>query len=476
MSSRLATTLVFGTSFCVLVLEILAGRLLAPVVGVSLETFTGIIGTVLAGIALGNAVGGRLADRGDADRLLGPALLLGGVLAWAAPLIVTTVGPVPSADPVVIVFLSAISFFAPAAVLSTVPPMVAKLRLDDLEETGRVVGSLSAAGTVGALVGTFLTGFVLVAVAPTRTIIAVIGLVLVVGGLTLTGARRLARNPAAAVLVVALGAGAATVSGPCDAETGYACVQIVADPARPDGRSLVLNGLRNSYVDLADPTHLEFRYMRVFADVTAALPEGGLDALHIGGAGLTFPGYLAAVRPGTASTVLEIDGELVTIANAELGHEAVRDVRLVVGDARLSILDEPDGRYDVVVGDAFTGLTVPWHLTTIEFVAELERVLAPDGIVVVNLVDGGDVSFARAELATFGAHFGHVTLVVPPGGIAEDEGRNLLLIAGRRPLPPIEIDSRDGRLLDEAETAALIAGATPLRDDFAPVDQLRFGP
>ena len=70
-----------------------------------------------------------------------------------------------------------------------------------------------------------------------------------------------------------------------------------------------------------DPTYLEFRYMRVFADVTATLPDGPLDTLHIGGAGLTFPRYLGAVRPATTSTVLEIDGQLAQIAEAELGYE-----------------------------------------------------------------------------------------------------------------------------------------------------------
>ena len=478
MSSRLATALVFGTSFAILVLEILAGRLLAPIVGVSLETFTGIIGTVLAGIALGNAVGGRVADSGDPGRLVGPALLVGGALAWLAPIIIASVGPVPSADPVVIVFLSAISFFAPAAVLSSIPPMVAKLRLDDLGETGRVVGSLSAAGTAGALAGTFATGFVFVALAPTRSIIAAVGLVLVVAGLALTGWRRLAANPFAAVLLVGAGLGSVAISGPCDTETAYACVQVVreTDRDRPGGRSLVLNGLRNSYVDLDDPAHLEFRYMRLFADVVAAIPAGPVDALHVGGAGLTFPRYLGTVRPGSTATVLEIDGGLLAVAEDELGFRPTPDIDVVVGDARLSIADLDDDRFDLIVGDAFTGLTVPWHLTTIEFVAELDRVLDADGVVVLNLVDGGDAGFARAELATFATRFDHVGLIAPPDGIPADRGRNLILVAAHSPIPALEIDERDGSLLHADETAALIDGVEPLRDDFAPVDQLRLGP
>ena len=88
-----ATIVVFGTSAAVLVLEIIAGRLMAPYVGISLETFTGIIGTVLAGIAVGAAVGRRLADRRDPRTLIGPALIVGGALAWLSVPIVTGLGP-----------------------------------------------------------------------------------------------------------------------------------------------------------------------------------------------------------------------------------------------------------------------------------------------------------------------------------------------------------------------------------------------
>ncbi|MDH3679665.1 MAG: fused MFS/spermidine synthase [Acidimicrobiia bacterium] len=468
--------LVFGTSFCVLVLEILAGRLLAPLIGVSLETFTGIIGTVLAGIAVGNAAGGRLADRLDPGRLIGPTVLLGGLLSWLAPVLVTGVGPVGRSDPVTIVFLAVITFFAPAAVLSAITPMVAKLRLRDLGATGTVVGSLSAAGTAGALAGTFLTGFVLVAAFPTRRIIFVIGLVLVVVGTVLTGWNRVRANLTAAVLIGPVGLAALALPGPCDLETAYACVEIVPDRGRPTGRSLVLNGLRNSYVDLADPTYLDFRYMRLFAAVTASLPAGPLDGLHIGGAGLTYPRHISAVRPGSRATVLELDGELIEVAGRDLGFHPREDIEVLVGDARLTIAHLADDSYDVIVGDAFSGMTIPWHLTTDEFVTEVDRVLRPDGVVVLNLIDGGRADFARAQLATYRTRFANVGLIVPQAGLAEDRPRNLIAVASHRPLPAVDPDPDDGRLLSPAETDAFIGDAAPLRDDFAPVDQLRAGP
>ena len=158
--------IVFCASAAVLVLEILAARLLAPYVGVTLETYTGIIGTVLAGIALGAWYGGRLADRFEPRRLLGPMLLLGGVLALVIVPVTTLLGAARTATgagggPVVIGLLTMAGFFAPAAVLSAVTPTVVKVQLRDLAVTGRVVGQLSAIGTTGAIFGTFVTGFIL---------------------------------------------------------------------------------------------------------------------------------------------------------------------------------------------------------------------------------------------------------------------------------------------------------------------------
>ncbi len=408
MRARSLTALVFGTSAAVLVLEILAGRLLAPYVGESLETYTGVIGTVLAGIAAGSELGGRLSDRYDPRRLVGPTLVLGGALGWLSLPIIATPGPSAADGVGAIVVLTGCAFFLPAAVLSAVSPMAAKLRLQTLSETGAVVGGLSAAGTAGALVGTFVTGFVLVAIVPLQATVLALGAALVVTGAALWW--RLApgslSSGTVAVWVVAGVAGAGglglVADRPCQTDTAYYCVRIEVDPDRASGRILHLDDLRHSYVDLEDPTHLEFRYVRLFADVVAAVSEPGdpVDTLHVGGGGFTFPRYLTETRPGSTNLVLEIDPELVEIARESLGLELGPDLRVDTGDARLALEDLPGGAFDVVVGDAFGGLAVPWHLTTEEIVADIARVLRPNGIYVINVIDRGSDRFARAELGT----------------------------------------------------------------------------
>lgn len=475
VTSWRAITTVFLTSAAVLVLEIIAGRLMAPYVGISLETFTGIIGTVLAGIALGAAVGGRLADRYDAKALLGPALVAGGALTWLSMPVVAFLGPQLGSGPVAIVVLAGSAFFLPAAVLSSISPMIAEIRLDRLDETGSVVGGLSAAGTVGGLAGTFLTGFVLLSALPSRPVLIVVGALLVVAGLAVTWIVR-RRPPSVPVVafVVACGLLVAATEGPCQYETAYFCVRIESEPADPTGRSLYLDTLRHAYIDLADPTHLGIRYIRLFRGVTDTLGPGRLDALHIGGGGFTFPRYLDATRPGSANHVLEIDDELVRLNQEQLGLVLTPDLTVRTGDARLALGDQPTDSRDLVVGDAFGSTSVPWHLTTTEVVAEIDRILRPDGIYVMNVLDGGKSGFARAELATLAASFEHVAVIVPDGGVPPNRSVNQVLIASHAPIGEVAIDAGDGVLLRDAEARAFIGDAMVLTDDFAPVDQLLF--
>ena len=471
-----ATVMVFGTSAAVLVLEIIAGRLMAPYVGISLETFTGIIGTVLAGIATGAAVGGVLADRYDPRSLIGPALIVGGALSWLSVPIVFGLGPHVDNGPAAIVILTGAAFFLPVAALSAVSPMVAKLRLDRLSETGTVVGGLSAAGTFGALAGTFITGFVLVAAIPSRTIVIVVGAVLVAAGIVTTFWLR--RRPAAVATIAVLlftgwtGLNVATASSTCEHETAYYCVRIETSTTNPAARDLYLDRLRHAYVNLEDPADLDIRYIRLFADVVAPMPDGPLNALHIGGGGFSFPRYLESERPGSRSRVLEIDGELVSIAERELGLVESDDLQVDIGDARLALGELPSRSFDVIVGDAFAGESVPWHLTTREVVEELDRLLRPGGIVMMNVIDGDRSRFARAELATLAAQFRHVAVILPAGGVPETAPVNQVLIASNDPLPDFPIDPADGELLEGDALDRYIDGARELTDDFAPVDQL----
>jgi len=468
-----ANALVFLAAGAVLVLEILGVRLLAPYVGLTLETTTSIIGASLAGLAAGAAVGGRVADRVD-PRLLLPLLLgAGGLLCIAAVPLVRAFGDDTSGPrQVAALFLALLILFPPAFFLGAVSPVMAKLQLRDLEHTGRVVGRLSAWATAGALVGTFGTGFVLVPLMPTSTA------VFVTGGLLLAAALLVALRFGVASRVIGLGCVGGAVmlaalslalGSPCDTETDYHCANVHADPGRPGGRTLVLDDLIHSYVDLDDLGHLALPYARWMADAIAALPAGPLEAVYIGGGGFTLPRYVAAKRPGSRARVLEVDEELVALARRRLGLRTGPALRVRVGDARVTMREEPTDSADLIIGDAFGGRSVPWHLTTAEFARDIRRVLRPGGLYALNLIDRGELGLLRAEAATLLDVFADVR-VVAHARDDEPVGGNVVFLASERALA--RTTTRGPRTFAQPAVERIAADADILRDDDAPVDQL----
>ncbi|MGY1653029.1 fused MFS/spermidine synthase [Geodermatophilus sp. SYSU D01119] len=484
----MAAGVTFLSSGAVLVLEIVGLRLIAPYVGITLQTNTAVIGFALAAIAIGAWAGGATADKRDPRALIAPLLVAGGALVVAVLPLVRFAGSfLTGADAGSVLLLAAVAVVVPAALLSAVPPMVVKLQLASLAETGAVVGKLSGIGTLGGIAATFATGFVLVAVFPSSGILVGTGLVTVLAGIAVfVLLRRSApggggRLPAALLLLAVAGSLLAAVAPtPCEEETAYHCARVVADPERESGRVLLLDTLRHSYVDLADPTYLEFEYVRAIAAVTDVVAPAGepLSALHLGGGGATVPRYLAEVRPGTTSRVLEVDPGVVEIDRERLGLEESAELEVRVGDARVGLADEDAGSRDLVVGDAFGGLSVPWQLTTVEALGLVDRALTDDGVYVANLIDNPPLSFARAELATMREVWPHVLLLARAPVLAGEDGGNLVAVAAHRPL---DEDALADALLAQdstwqvasADEVATFAGdARVLTDDAAPVDQL----
>jgi MFS family permease len=487
LPSRLATALVFFASGAVLVLEIVALRLVGPYVGVTLQVSSSVIGVSLGAIAYGTWLGGWLADRYDPRTLLAPALVLGAITtALTLPLVRWGGEWLRGGAAPAVLLLAALAVFLPAGLLSTVSPMVVKLQLGDLRRTGQVVGRLSSFGTLGAITATLITGFVLVAAMPSSWIVFTLAAVLAVAGCTLGWyLRRLpqlgsARTRALLATVGLVGAGlGATAPTPCDVETAYHCARVEADPEVPGGRTLILNSARHSYVDLFDPKHLEFAYVKWIGAVTdVARPAGAaINALHLGGGGFTVPEYVAATRPGSDQLVLELDGGLVDLDRRRLGLHTGPDLRVRVGDARVGLAAQATGGYDLVVGDAFGHLVVPWHLATREMAADIARVLRPDGVYAQNVIDYPPGRFIRAEVATVAKVFPYVALIAPADAIAGETGSNFVIVASKSPLalPALTERLESVPVLTDAALTDFVGDARPLTDDYAPVDQLLAG-
>src|SRR5512136_702511 len=176
-----ANIVVFISSFCILVIEIVAGRIMAPYVGVSLYTWTSIIGVVLAGISIGAYLGGRIADRYPRSSTLGWLLFLSGLGAFSISPLTNLVGGAQFETSLMsrILLITAIVFFVPSCLLGMISPVVVKLTLNNLEKTGNVVGKIYAFSTLGSILGTFATGFFLISWMGTRHILLTMGIILV---------------------------------------------------------------------------------------------------------------------------------------------------------------------------------------------------------------------------------------------------------------------------------------------------------
>ncbi len=482
--------IVFVSSACTMVLELVAGRIVAPYVGVSLYTWTTVIGVVLAGISLGNFLGGRLADRWASPRLLGLIFLLGG-LACFIILAVDALGPnLPGAWPVIlqILALTTALFFLPSMILGGISPVVAKLAVHDLARTGSTVGRIYAASTAGSIVGTFATGYVLIAAFGTHMIVWGVALILILMGLVFVllgrGLIFVLLALGIAIAGTALAAKQPWLRGPCSLETDYFCIRV--QEQEQDGepvRVLVLDRLVHSYSSLEHPTKLVYGYEKVYAEITAhrAASNPSLSALFIGGGGYTFPRYMEAVYPKSELTVIEIDPGVTRTAYSSLGLK--QDTRIVSHnqDARLFMEKQPARPYDLILGDAFNDYSVPYHLTTREFNRRVRAWLAPDGLYMINMIDGVRHDFLRAFVFTLQQTFRHV-YVIPSDAAWRDSPRMThVLIATDAALDRSALRALDGGeslvkrlILDDAALQALMTEgqAVLLTDRYAPVEQM----
>ncbi|MFE9423788.1 spermidine synthase [Kitasatospora sp. NPDC006697] len=254
-------------------------------------------------------------------------------------------------------------------------------------------------------------------------------------------------------------------------ETAFGTAKLMPDIDDPGSWLLTVDGTPQSYVDLADPTRLEFEYTRRLGHLADALaPEGApLDTLHLGGGALTLPRYLAATRPGSRQLAVEADGPLVELVAEALPWD--RDALTVrVGDAREQLAAAAPAAWDLVVVDVFQGSRTPAHLTSVEFVRLAARVLRADGCYAANLADGAPLDFTAAQAATVAAVFPHTCLIAEPPVLRGRRYGNLLLLGSARPLPAAALTRRlaadpfPARLMDGADLAALAGRSAPVPD------------
>jgi len=255
--------------------------------------------------------------------------------------------------------------------------------------------------------------------------------------------------------------------------------ELLGDANRDGGWLLSVDGMPQSYVDLTDPTYLDFAYMQLIAEVVGSLGGGPLDVVHVGGGAGTLARYVAARRPGSRQLMLEPDAELLRLVREQLALKSVPRLKVRITDGFSGLIALPGASDDLVVLDAFVGAQIPPELATVEFAEQAARVLRPGGVFVVNVTDGGRLSFARRMAATVGAVFGDTLLLAEPGVLRKRRFGNLVLAASATPLDHATVARRaavgqtQARCLHGEELARFHAGAKPLRSgDELPLPEL----
>lgn len=481
-----------------LVIEIVAGRLLAPYVGMSLYSWTAIIAVVLAGLSAGHWIGGRLAGPGTdgvrGARRVAAAFLLAAAASLASlGLLRVIAGPLLSGGtpPIVaIVTLAVALFLLPSLFVGIVSPILTKLALDAAPgQPGRVLGRMYALGAVGSIAGTLAAGYLFISwIGSTGTVLSVAGLYAVLGlGFSVTR-----RGAALSAVAVALGGGALgawldahqALTSPCLAESDYYCIRI-DDFSRVSGRAsavMVIDHLGHSINDRDDPDLLYTPYIQFVDELARRRFAGGQapDALIVGGGGYTLPRAWARRWPAARLAVAEIDPTVTRVARERmwLGDGAGMEIVHRDGRAYLQGL-APRPQFDVVFLDAFHDISVPAHLVTREFHAAVRARLRPRGFYALNVVDGGESPrFLYSVVRTLGTVFPSVT-VWREADDAPGARNTYAIVAADMPPAATRLDAvygfeRQWRAWDARDLARRIEAARVpvLTDDFAPVDRL----
>ena len=234
--------------------------------------------------------------------------------------------------------------------------------------------------------------------------------------------------------------------------------ELLADADRNGSWMLLVNDTPQSHVDLEDPTHLEFEYVRRMGHVLdlAAPPGAAIDAVHLGGGALTLPRYVAATRPGSRQRVVEIDQPLTDLVREHLPLPRGARIRVRADDARVGLSALHRDSADVLICDVFAGARTPGHLTSAEFAADVRRVLRPGGVYAANVADGPPLRFARGQLATLRSVFPHVCVLAEPGTLRGRRFGNLVAVASEAELP---IDDYVRRCARDPMPARVVHGA-----------------
>ncbi|MDQ7815252.1 MAG: fused MFS/spermidine synthase [Patescibacteria group bacterium] len=476
----------FVGGFAVMSLELLEARLAAPYFGSSVLVWTNIIGVILAALALGAWLGGVVVDRRPDIRWAAAALFGAGI--WSLGMSVLgreillsfTVLSQQVATPLA----SLILFAPPSLLLGAVPPVLWRMMVKNVEQSGHEAGLLSALGTIGSLVGTYLTGYVLLPRFGVESLLVMLSGVMIVYALLLTEKVKMYPILGSCFSIVMLGSLVDSVQGQLTPgkffPSAYSHVSVIRMPWQgQDSEMLIINKGFHSGATLEDPEHTVFSYAKA-AQAVEGLTSDPKSLLLVGGGGMHIAHGFLERHPGAIADVIEIDPAVYEAAKETFGTGDEAGLNIHFGDAR-TVVRRLDGKYDTIVVDAYGGdLSVPWHLITREALMDLDEKLSVDGVLTANVImatnpEASESVFTRRSLATMRSVFGWV-VPISMGNVTKGTGRiaNVMLFAGHGDKPDAEALARSIREKYDIPTAQPFdfdaSDALVYTDDYGPGD------
>jgi len=483
-SKRILEITVFTCGAMVMVLELVGSRVLGPYIGTSIYVWTSLIGVIMGSLSLGYWLGGNFADRNANLKNLASIIFASGIL-----IIIINIFKVDLINTIIMVntdlstkslIASILIFFLPSTLLGMVSPYAAKLKIKDLQNSGATIGNLYALSTLGSIAGTFMAGYWLIPSFGTQKIFYAIGIILVFNSMLLSLKNRLFLK--SSLLVVAIGLVLVTPKNLengvlADIDSMYSRIWVYETTYGSENkaiRALRTDSLGIQSAMFLDGNELVFGYTKYYR-LSSYYNKNIRNALVIGGAGYSYPKDFLDKFPEANLDVVEIDPEMTEIAKKYFNLKDNPRLTIYHADSRV-FLNNTSKKYDAIYVDAFSGITVPYQLTTLEAINNMKKALNPGGVIITNTVspiDGPYNKFFASEYKTYKECFSQVKIFPVMYPVDTLRIQNVVLVA----TDSNEIDTNaiidpEINLLLSREWTKTIddSNGIILTDDYAPVE------
>lgn len=404
MSKNLYLIGSFVTGFSLMTVELLASRIVAPIIGSSVFTWTSVIGTTLLGLSIGSYIGGKIADKYNDNRPLPISFLVSGVAVFLISFFAQNVSfIINSTNSILLInlFVSLYLFLPSALLIGTIQPIILKKYADNMTKIGKEYGVLSALWSLGSILGVFMSGFYFVSHMGSLETIRLTSITLLLLGLIFSYKNKKILSIITIFFIIfciiSFIIPEKSVKNKnllFEKETNYYKIRI-ADrnlPQYGDTRFLFLD--IDSHNEVAKNVGIDSytKIYPIFSEINKNLDK----ILIIGAGAYELPQYFKKSYKNSEVTVVEVDPEIEKVGGLYFGLKT-SDIKTKVTDARIFI-SKTDEKYDLIFGDAYNSfISVPWYLLTTEFNAQIYERLTENGIYVLNFI--GKIEGKGSELA-----------------------------------------------------------------------------